>query len=74
MGVAVEDLIQMSIWSYSEFLSVFKICKIIIKLSFFILYSVCVLSLDSFMKKVLKEKADVRFKTVVVQISLAKIS
>jgi hypothetical protein len=26
IGVSVEDLIQMSIWSFSEFVSVYRIC------------------------------------------------
>lgn len=44
----------MSIWSYSEFLSVYKIY--------------------AFMKKVLKEKGNVYFKAVAVQICIARVS
>ncbi|KAL4507234.1 hypothetical protein ABPG72_002027 [Tetrahymena utriculariae] len=54
MGISIEDLIQMSIWSFSEFVSVYRIY--------------------SFMKKILKEQIGMHIKTIVIQISVAKVS
>jgi len=81
MGVAVENLIQMSIWSYSEFLSVYKICKNETKNSKYLYFLwifgpklIKFLPADAFMKKVLKEKGNLFFKAVAVQICIAKVS